>query len=126
MESAVNFMSTAVSITLRIEVTHCVTVLSIGRPSEVRHADEVCTKESVTAFTAITLTSCRSRVLLSALSDEKMRFTAKGANMKRSIAAGADIAKVMSSDLYAFAFAPSISPDSASGEICGTLAAASP
>ena len=53
MESEVNLISTAVSITRSIADTHCVTVLFIGLPSEVRHADEVCTSESVTALTAI-------------------------------------------------------------------------
>ena len=98
----------------------------MGFPSEVRHADEVCTSDSVTAFTAIIRTSFIKTAASSTPSDEKISFTASGAKTYSPTAAGADIAKVIKMDLKALFFAPCISPFSASGEICGTLAAASP
>lgn len=99
-------MSTAVSTTRKIAETHCVTVLLIGFPSEVKHADEVCTRESVTAFTAIIRTSFINTAASFSPSDENISLTASGAKAYSPTAAGADMANVIKMDLKALFFAP--------------------
>lgn len=126
IEREVNFISAAVSATRKIAVVHCVTVLFIGCPSEVRQAEDVCTSDSVTAFTAIILISVIKICCSAGASEPKISFVASGANANSPTAAGTDTARVISSDLNAFFLAAAKSPLSASGEICGTLEAASP
>ena len=92
-------MSTAVIATRRIQVVHWVIVLLMGLPKEVRHADEVCTSDSVTAFTAIIRTSRTSKVFSSPARDENIIFTANGAKANSPSAAGSEIARVIKSDL---------------------------
>lgn len=117
MESEANFISTAVSATRKIAVTHWVTVLLTGLPSEVKHADEVWTRLSVTALTAIILINFIKICCSAAASEPKIRRVASGANTNSPAAAGRDTARVISNALEAFLFAPEISPLSASGEI---------
>ena len=126
MDSGVNLIKAAVSATRKTPVVHCVTVLFIGIPSEVIHADEVCTIESVTDDTAIILIKSTRIAFSWADSEPKISLAASGANIYSPNAAGADTSKVIKSALNAFFFAPAKSPLSASGEICGTLEAASP
>lgn len=119
-------ISAAVRATRRIAVTHWVTVLLIGLPSEVRHADEVWTRLSVTALTAIILINFIKICCSAAAREPKIRRVASGANTNSPAAAGRDTARVIKIALNAFLFAPTISPPSARGEIWGTDEAASP
>ena len=125
-ERPVKYTSTDDNITRRTDVTHCVTVPYTGLPSEVRQADDVCTRDSVTEFMLIILTRATSNVRSDGDSERKMRSAARGANANRAAAQGRDIARVMSIALAAALFAPAISPLWARGEILGTPAAARP
>lgn len=49
-----------------------------GLPSEVMHADDVCTSEEVTALMLIIRTSFTSSSLSPVLSEENNSFTARG------------------------------------------------
>lgn len=126
MERGVNFISAAVSATRKIAVTHCVTVLLTGLPSEVKQAEDVCTSDSVTEDTAIIRINFISSSFSAICREPNMIFVASGANANNTAAAGKETKNVIISDLKAFFFAPAISPFSASGDICGTLAAARP
>lgn len=126
IESEVKLIKTAVSPTLKIAVVHCVTVLFMGCPKAVRQAEEVCTKLCVTDDTASILIKAIKSVFSSPCSEPKISLVASGAKRYSPTAAGKDTASVINTDLYAFFFAPAISPFSARGEICGMLDAASP
>ena len=56
MPSGVNAMNAAESATRTADDVHCDSVPNSGLPSEVMPADEVCTSDRVTAFTAMILT----------------------------------------------------------------------
>ncbi len=120
-----NLISAAVRITRDSDETHCEAVLLSGLPRAVRHADEVCITEIVTAFTDIIRTSRTKSVLSSAESEENSSFAASGANTANASAQGSATASVIKMQFLHFAFACGISL-SASGAICGTPAAAKP
>lgn len=101
-------------------------MLKIGLPSDVRQADEVCTSDCVTEHTDIMRTSVTSVSRSAWDSEPKIIFAASGAKIYSPTAAGADTKRVIKRALYAFFFAAGILPLSASGDICGTLEAASP
>lgn len=126
MERSVNANSAAVSPTRKMAVTHCVTVLLTGLPKAVRQADDVWTSDCVTDDTAIILIRDIKSFFSVAASDPNMSLVASGAKIYSTTAAGNATASVIASDLYAFLRAPSMSPLSARGEICGTDEAASP
>ncbi len=126
MDSGVNATSADDSPTRRNAHVHCTVMPHKGFPSEVIQADEVCTSEEVTAFTLISLTRFISSSFSPALSDGKIILTVSGANIYSAIANGTDIAAVYKSDFLILRIAPALSPFAARGEICGTLAAASP
>ncbi len=126
IESGVKLKSAAVRATLKIAVVHCVTVLFTGLPRAVRQAEEVCTNDCVTDDTARILIRLIKRVFSSPSREPNISLVASGAKKYSPTAAGKDTISVIKRDLYAFFFAPRISPLSASGEICGILDAASP
>ena len=90
------------------------------------HADEVCTKDSVTEETARILISLTKITLCPSSSEPKMSFAASGAIKKSPTAAGKDTAKVIKIAFKDCFFASAKFPLSARGEICGTPEAASP
>lgn len=108
------------------QLVHWDKVPKSGLPSEVMHADEVCTSEQVTAFTAIILTSLTMSARSAAASEEKIILVASGANANSNTAHGRESASVYMSAFFAIALASRNLPAPASGEIFGTLAAASP
>lgn len=119
-------MRSAESATLNVQLIHCVEVPRTGLPRAVMQAEEVCTREPVTALTDNILTSDTRVSLSPAESEPKIIFAATGAKIYSATAAGADTASVIKSDLYAVFLAFLTLPLSASGDICGTLDAASP
>ena len=94
-----NFIRAAVSATRKIAENHCVTVLLSGFPSEVKHAEEVCTSDSVTAFTAIMRISFIKIACSPACNEPNITRVAKGAKINSPTAAGAATAKVINNDL---------------------------
>lgn len=106
MESEVNLISPAVSATRKIAVVHWVIVLFMGLPIAVRHADEVCTRDSVTALTAIMRISVIKICFSVACKEPNISLVASGANRNSPAAAGTETAKVIKIALNAFFFAP--------------------
>lgn len=81
MESGVNLIKAAVTATRNIALVHCVTVLLNGFPSAVKHAEEVCTSDSVTAFIAIMRISVIKSSLSPSASEPKIILVASGAKI---------------------------------------------
>ncbi len=126
IERGVKAINTAVSATRKIAVVHCVIVLLTGLPRAVRHAEEVWTRLCVTEDTARILMRLIKRAFSSPCKEPNISRVARGAKKNSATAAGRDTMKVIRTDLYAFFFAPEISPLSARGEIWGILEAARP
>lgn len=114
------------SATRNVQVSHCENVPKSGRPSEVMQADEVCISEMVTALTDMSLTRKIKRVRSSPDSEPKIMLIATGEKTKSANAHNRDIAAVRNMARHIRDFAAGISPRWASGDICGTPAAARP